>query len=283
MFKQAPKHKTMKKFIAILIVIFSFAFTSCEDVIQVDVPTAPARLAVEAAINWQKGTTGNIQTIKLTYTTGYFDNVIPPASGAEVFVKNNSNTIFNFIENTNTGVYLCSDFVPQLNETYFLTIKINGETYTATDKMFPVAPITKIVQNNQGGFTGKDIEVKTYYNDPASEENFYLYRYNYKNQKKSNLYTDEDTYFNGNEFFSLSQNDSLKVGEKIDIIHLGVSKSYYNYMSIIINLAGQSGGGPFQSPPSTIRGNVVNTTNASNYPLGYFSASEIDSREYTIQ
>lgn len=273
----------MKKFIAILIVIFSFAFTSCEDVIQVDVPTAPARLAVEAAINWQKGTTGNIQTIKLTYTTGYFDNVIPPASGAEVFVKNNSNTIFNFIENTNTGVYLCSDFVPQLNETYFLTIKINGETYTATDKMFPVAPITKIVQNNQGGFTGKDIEVKTYYNDPASEENFYLYRYNYKNQKKSNLYTDEDTYFNGNEFFSLSQNDSLKVGEKIDIIHLGVSKSYYNYMSIIINLAGQSGGGPFQSPPSTIRGNVVNTTNASNYPLGYFSASEIDSREYTIQ
>jgi hypothetical protein len=283
LFKQVQKHTTMKKLIATLLIIFSFAFTSCEDVIQVDVTNAPPRLAVEAALNWQKGTTGNIQTIKLTYTTGYFDKIIPPASGAEVFVKDNSNTIFNFIENPNTGIYFCSDFAPKLNETYFLSIKIKGETYTATEKMLAVAPITKIVQNNQGGFTGKDIEIKAFYNDPANEQNFYLYRYDYKNQKKSDLYTDEDSFFNGNEFFSISQNDSLKVGQKINVTHLGVSKSYYNYMSIIINLAGQSGGGPFQSPPSTIRGNVVNTTNKANYPLGYFSVSEIDSREYTIQ
>jgi hypothetical protein len=280
---QVQKHTTMKKLIATLVIILSFAFTSCEEVIQVDVTNAPPRLAVEAALNWQKGTSGNIQIIKLTYTTGFFDKEIPPASGAEIFVKDNSNTIFNFIENPNTGVYFCSDFDPKLNETYFLTIKIKGEVYTATEKMLAVAPITKIIQNNQGGFTGKDIEIKTFYNDPSSEQNFYLYRYDYKNQKKSDLYTDEDSFFNGNEFFSISQNDSLKVGQKINVTHLGVSKSYYNYMSIIINLAGQGGGAPFQSPPSTTRGNVINTTNKANYPLGYFSVSEIDSREYTIQ
>jgi hypothetical protein len=273
----------MKKLIILFLVISSFVFASCEEVIQVDTTTAPARLAVEAAINWQKGTTGNIQTIKLTTTAGYFENTIPVVSGAVVYIRNSSNTAFNFIEKPNTGIYTCSDFIPVLNETYTLTIKTNGQTYTATEKMYAIAPITKLVQNDKGGFTGKDIEVKAYYNDPADEENYYLYRYEYKNLKKSNLYADEDTYFNGNEFFSITQNDSLKVDDKINITHLGISKSYYNYINIIISLTGDNGGGPFQSPPSTIRGNVVNTTNPNNYPLGYFSVSEIDSRQYTIQ
>jgi hypothetical protein len=273
----------MKKLIILFLVISSFVFTSCEEVIQVDTITAPPRLAVEAAINWQKESEGNIQTIKLTSTTGYFESNIPVVSGAQVSIKNSSNTVFTFIEQPNTGIYTCTDFEPALNETYTLTIISNGQTYTATETMRSVAPITRLVQNDNGGFTGKDIEVKTYFNDPVNEENYYLYRYEYKNLKKIDLYTDEDTYFNGNEFFSLSQNDSLKKGDKIDITHLGISKSYYNYISIIISLAGQNGGGPFQSPPSTVRGNVVNTTNPDNYPLGYFSVSEIDAREYTIQ
>jgi hypothetical protein len=29
-------------------------------------------------------------------------------------------------------------------------------------------PISEIVQNNEGGFTGKNIEIKTYYTDPAN-------------------------------------------------------------------------------------------------------------------
>lgn len=273
----------MKKIITTLVIIFAFLFTSCEEVIKVDVDTATPRLAVEAVINWQKGTVGNMQSIKLTTTTGYFENNVPVVSGAVVTVTNSINTVFNFIENPNTGIYVCSNFEPQLNETYTLTIITNGQTYTATEKMYPVAAITKFTQNNDGGFTGKDIEVKAYYNDPADEINFYLYRYNYKNQKKSNLYTDDDTFFNGNEFFSISQNDSIKVGEKINITHLGISKSYYNYMSVIVSLAGQNGGGPFQSPPSTVRGNVVNTTNPDNFPLGYFSVSESDNKEYTVQ
>lgn len=273
----------MKKLIATLLIIFTFVCISCEDVIKVDVDTAAPRLAVEAAINWQKGTEGSVQYIKLTTTTGYFENVIPVVSGAVVTVTNSSSKVFNFIENPKTGMYVCSDFEPKLNETYTLTIKTNGETYTATEKMYPVAAITKFSQNDNGGFSGKDIEVKAYFNDPANEVNFYLYRYSYKNQKTTNLYTDDDTFFNGNEFFSISQNDSLKVGEKVNVTHLGISKSYYNYMSVIISLAGQNGGGPFQSPPSTIRGNVINITNPNNYPLGYFSVSESDSKEYTIE
>jgi hypothetical protein len=273
----------MKKTITIILLIFSFAFTSCEEVIEVDTTTAPPRLAVEAAINWQKGTAGNIQTIKLTSTTGYFDSKIPVVSGAVVSVTNSTNTVFNFIENPNTGVYICSDFIPILNETYALIIIYKGETYSASEKMKPVTPISKITQSKDGGFDGKTVELKAYFNDPKDETNFYLYRYDYQDQKINDLFSDEDLYYNGNEFFSISQNEDIKVGEKVIITHLGISKSYYNYMNIITSLAGQSGGGPFQSPPATIRGNVVNKTNSDNFPLGYFSVSEIDQKEYTLQ
>ncbi len=273
----------MKKIIAILLILTASIFTSCEEVIDVKVDTVAPRLSVEAAINWQKGTLGNIQSIKLTTSTGYFQPIIPVVSGAVVTVKNSSNTIFDFTENPHTGVYLCTNFIPVINETYTLTIIYNGETYVATETMNSIAAITKTIQNNEGGFTGKNIEVKAFYTDPPTEKNYYLYRYEYPNQIKASMYSDEDSYFNGNEFFSLSQNDSLKVGEKIRITHLGISKSYYNYISIILSLAGQTGGGPFQSPPSTIRGNVVNTSNEANFPLGYFSISETDSKDFTIE
>ena len=140
-----------------------------------------------------------------------------------------------------------------------------------------------LVQNNEGGFTGKNIEIKTFFIDPANTPNYYLYKYVYSNQIKSNYYVDEDEFFNGNEFFSISQNDDLKPGDTLEISHFGISKAYFNYMNVLVSIAGNSGGGPFQSPPATVRGNIINTTDAENYPLGYFSLSEVEKKYYTIQ
>ena len=54
-------------------------------------------------------------------------------------------------------------------------------------------------------------------------------------------------------------------------------------MSVLVSIAGNNGGGPFQSPPATVRGNIINTTNAANYPLGYFSLSEFDVLYYSVE
>lgn len=273
----------MQKITFFFVFILAILFVGCEDVVDVDLNTAPPKLVIEASINWQKGTSGNQQRIKLTTTTDYFSNSIPKVSGAIVTITNSTNTVFSFVEAPNTGEYFCSNFVPIINETYTLTVVSKGQTYTATETLQPVAPITKLEQKNDGGFTGKEIEVKTFYNDPAGIPNYYLYKYVYSNQVKSNLYVDRDEFFDGNEFFSISQNDELKKGDKIEITHYGISKAYYNYMSILVSIAGNNGGGPFQSPPATVRGNIINTTDKANYPLGYFSLSEIDFRSYTIQ
>jgi hypothetical protein len=54
-------------------------------------------------------------------------------------------------------------------------------------------------------------------------------------------------------------------------------------MNILVNIAGNTNGSPFQSPPATVRGNIINTTNFDDFVLGYFSVSEVDTKNYVIQ
>lgn len=272
----------MKKLFPFLIILMGL-FSSCEEVIDLKLDSAAPRLVIEASIVWIKGSTGNAQKIKLSTTTGYYDTEVPIATGAVISITNSSNTVFNFTEIPDTGEYVCINFEPEIGENYTLNIIYNGETYTGTETFQSLAPITRMEQNNEGGFSGKDIEIKTYFNDPANTDNYYLYRYQYSREATVSYNVDEDRFFQGNEYYSRSQNDELKSGDIIELTHFGVSKQYYNYMNILIGIAGNSSGGPFQTPPATVRGNIKNITNSQNYPLGYFYLGETDMRRYVVQ
>lgn len=273
----------MKNLVIFILVLTAIFTTACEDVINLDLDTAAPKLVITASINWQKGTTGNQQKIILSTTTGFYSLEIPTVSKAVIFITNSASTTFNFIESSVKGEYICANFIPEIDATYKLTVISNGATYTATETLKAVAPITEIVQNNQGGFTRDQKEIKTFYIDPVNKLNFYLYKYTYSTQIRANYYVDEDDFFDGNKFFSISQNDDLKTGDNVEVTHFGISKEYYNYMSVLVSIAGNSGGGPFQSPPATIRGNIINTTEFENFPLGYFSVSEMDKRNYVME
>ena len=60
----------------------------------------------------------------------------------------------------------------------------------------------------------------------------------------------------------------------------GITKEYFTYFRVLINQSGQNAGGPFETVPSSLLGNMINTTNEENFPLGYFHISETDT--YTI-
>ena len=267
----------------IKVILIAILFSGCTDVVDVPLNTANPKLVIDASIIWPKGTTGNIQEIKLATTTDFYTNAIPTVSGATVLVTNSSNVIFNFIEIPNTGVYKCTNFVPVIDETYFLTVISNGQTYTASETLKSVAPITSVTQEIQSGFGTNFQKFKTFFNDPANAENYYLYKYKFSKNLKPEYSIDDDKFFQGNTFFSLVLEENTNPGEQVEITHYGISKAYYNYMSLLLGVAGSSGGGPFQTPPATVRGNIKNQTNFDNYPLGYFRISESDVTNYTIQ
>ena len=61
----------MKKATFYFVILIAVFFSSCEDVVKVDLNTATPKLVIEANINWEKGTPGNIQRIKLSTTTSF--------------------------------------------------------------------------------------------------------------------------------------------------------------------------------------------------------------------
>ena len=59
--------------VSFILILISFLI-SCTDTVDVDVPNAGSRLVIEASLNWEKGTSGQTQTIKLSESTGFFDS-----------------------------------------------------------------------------------------------------------------------------------------------------------------------------------------------------------------
>lgn len=274
----------MKNIKYILLLFTMVFFVSCEEVVDIDLDTAAPRLVVDASINWVKDTPGNSQRIKLTTTTGYYQNEIPAATGATVFITNGANTVFDFIETPGSGEYFCDNFVPEIDQTYTLTIVYQGETYTATEKLYAVPEISRVEQNDEGGFLGENIEVRFFYQDNALEDNFYMVRFDTEVLPYPDYDVLNDEFFQGNEMFDFIDDEDFKAGQPLGIRLYGVSERYYNYMMIVISMIeGGGGSGPFQTPPVNARGNMINQTNEKNYALGYFRLGEVDTLNYVIQ
>ena len=270
----------MKKIFYILLILFCF---SCEDEIDVDLETEDPRLVIDASINWFKNTSGNEQTIKLSLTAPFFNNNIPPATGAEVFITDLNNNTFQFNEEGTTGIYTTTSFIPEINGVYNLTIIYNGETYTGTETLKSVTEIDFIEQNNDGGFSGDETEIKAFYTDPVDEENYYFFEFISDIPEIPTLEVYDDEFTNGNQIFAFYTEEDLESGDVLTIKNYGVSERFYEFMFILLQQGGEDGGGPFETQPATVRGNCINQTNSDNYPLGYFRVSEASEFIYIVE
>jgi hypothetical protein len=265
-----------------LIIIF-IGVTSCEDVIDVDLNTAEQRLVIEASINWQKGTAGNLQSVKLSLSAPFFSETIQPANNADVFITNSANEQFVFIEVGDSGIYTNDNFVPVIGETYGLTIVYEDEIYTATETLQPVVSIDFVEQNNNGGFSGEETELKAFFHDPAEEENYYFFEFLSDIPAIPSLEVYNDEFTNGNTMFGFYTEEVLSTGDEVTIRIHGTSERFYNFMFILLQQLSEEGGGPFETQPATVRGNIINQTNADNFPFGYFRLSEMDEFIYVVE
>lgn len=267
-----------------LLIMLSFFFFSCtEKVIDLQLETAAPRLVIDAAIDWAKNTTGNEQKMKLTTTTAYYSTEFPIVSGANVTVTNASNTIFSFTENPGTGEYICTDFLPVIGETYTLTITVKGETYVATETLMNVPDIEpNVEQNNKGGMGGDEVEITYYYQDDASQQNYYLLGIKNPRIAFPEYAAENDENNQGNLTPVYYSNKELQPGDIVNIRLLGISKNYYDYFRKLLAASGADTG-PFPTTPGSVRGNIINQTNASNFAYGYFRLSAVDIRDYTIK
>ena len=268
--------------IVLLFIVFITA-AACEDVINVNLETAKPRLVIDAAIHWKKNSQGNLQTIRLTTSTSFYTTESPMATGATVTVSDGKTT-FIFKENNESRNYICTNFNPVINNTYVLTVKYNGQTYTATEQFIATPRIQEITQEDILGIGSRTfIQIKFNYQDNGNENNFYLTGVKNPNTTFPEYEPIEDKLFQGNKMFRSYITDKFKPNDIIELNLQGISKHYYNYMVKVLNFAGTNSINPFQTPPADLRGNITNQTNVENFPYGYFSLNEIDTKSHTIK
>lgn len=281
----------MKTYIKSLVVLLIIVFSSCTDVIEVDVPVAAPRLVIEASIDWEKGTLGNEQIIKLTTSTPYFNSEINnEVTGASVKITNNTDNSEFVFEDMNDGTYTISDFIPVLNENYTLEVIYDGETYLAEETLTSVVNTSGVYESVAGGFNGEALEVNVDFIDPLDIDNYYFFKFQTDDDLLPELLNISDDFTDGNRmtvFYEKEDNDDInqkefESGDVANIEFYGVSEQYFNYIGLLIDQY-ESVGDPFSTEPAALRGNCVNPENPNNYAFGYFRLSEVVKISYTFQ
>lgn len=274
------KYNLISKGCTLFTLLFVLLFSSCSNIVELDLETGDPKIVIDAQILWEKGTDGSQQSIKITRMAGYYSPTVPKVSGAQVRVENSEGAIFTFNE-SEPGLYVCTNFVPVINMEYKLFVQVDGQSLTATEKLVAVPPIDKVEQEFMNDISGPDfIVVSFYYKDPADEVNYYLTDYKVDYQAYPEYTLTNDEFVNGNEINEKFGGTDLKPGKIMEITHRGISKNFFNYMGLILDAASSN---PFGAVPGNIRGNIVNTTDANNFALGYFRLCEANHVMYTVK
>lgn len=265
----------MKKIFILL--ILSIGLFACEDVIELDLNNTAPKLVIDAALELHEdGFTD--ATVLLTRSSAFYQEDIVFVNNAAVIVTDPSGTDHIFTL-TNPGLYKNVTLNIQNGETYVLTVIDGDDIYTATQAFVSTVPYTRVEQSEITGF-GDFTEITGYFNDPAGEDNYYLFEY----IDEYNIEVDisDDEFSDGNESLTAFFMEDLPVGTAITLTIKGIDRRGFTFYDTLIQQTADGGGGPFDTQPATVRGNIINTTNPENFPYGYFRVSERFEIEYTV-
>lgn len=261
----------------ILPILFVFLFSNCEKVIDVDVPSIEPKLIIDASfeVYFDETPVSAKTVVKLTESADYFDETLPTVTNAIVFLTNLSdNSIINFSDTNLDGEYEPDiSFIPSDDIEYELTVIHKNETYRGTARKVKSTPIIDVKQGNGTLFTGNEVEINVIIQDELDVENFYFFDFD-----KNNYSVDDDRFYDGQEYQvpNFYEEDEIELPTAVNIKMLGISKAYFTYLRILLDQSGEAGGGPFETAPTSLLGNMINTTNDDNLPLGYFHIAEAD-------
>lgn len=276
----------MKKYCNGILIIMSFILlmVSCQEVIDVDLPTEEPRLIIDALVRVDTNEAFTKVTVKVSETSSFFES-IPAANLQQITLTNldlpggGINPPVLIEETPGSGIYskvFDTDFLTQ--GSLFLQIDFEDEFYVATARFVPTVPIDNLVQGDGILFDEDDTEVIVTFTDSDERDDFYLFDFDF-----GNYLVTEDEFYQGQQFeFSYFYDEALAVGDTLNISIMGVDEDFYTYMDQLI-LQSEEDFGPFETPALTVRGNFINATNIdnnnnfdnlndiNNFALGYFA------------
>lgn len=281
----------------------------CEDVIDVDVPVDDPRLTIDALFRINAAQAQQTVQVNAGITSGFFDELqIADLEGIALI-----NLTYEPTDANDSSILPLSEVAPGVyegtkNTTFFtdgelrLFIQHQGQRYLASTTYVPTSDIEELVQGEDNLFGGDETEIIVSFIDTPDRTDYYLFDLDF-----NEYLVTEDVFYPGQRFeFSYFYDDAVTPGMDLDISILGVDMQFFNYMNQVIAQADGGSAGPFQTPSATVRGNIINVTDANiatiedaaaveniaslegidstdNFALGYFAISQTFTESITIE
>ncbi|WP_318308844.1 DUF4249 family protein [Flagellimonas crocea] len=294
------------------LVIYISAFivmTSCEDVVDVDLPETENKLVVDGLLRVDKSQEFIDVRIRMKDASNFYDENVPTQveSAIITYGKPTGNGLFESIafsslaeEAPGTGVYVpdpnfssdqrirTSAAVP--GTVFILQISYRDKKYYARTEYAPTVPLDNLEQGDDTLFDEEETEIIVTFTDDPDSDNYYVFDF-----MNGEFQTVEDEFFQGQQFqFSYFYDKELEAGQNVTVSILGATQEFYNYMDLVLEQT-ENNGGVFQTPVATARGNVFDITGLDNinifdnverpndFALGFFAVVQEYSQSITIE
>ncbi len=290
--KHMNKLLMKKQFVRfVIILVATISFSSCTDVVKVDLKEGQKLLVVDAWVN----NGNNKQVIRLTNTDSYFSNVnTPPVAGAQVSVHDiTTNQDYVFADEGN-GNYAyqpaIGDGFAQVKHQYQLKIQWQGYNYAAYATLNRTTQVDTILwrdEPEQPGLTG-GLYPYVVARDAVGAKDFYWVK-SYQNNKffsdPSLINVLEDAgggdgtdglfFIPPNAYFAVTPGDKpYKVGDSCYIEIHSISREAFDFWIQAQKQMTNSQAGLFANTPENVRTNIETSSGAPK-AIGWFNMAAL--------
>ncbi|WP_400192376.1 DUF4249 domain-containing protein [Hymenobacter sp. B81] len=274
----------MKRFLFLLTILAAgLPFSSCTEVIDVDLPAPEPQLVVEGNITDQPGP----YSIRLSKTGAYFaDQELPAVRGAELVLTDNEGHRETLRE-TAPGLYQSSQLQGKIGGQYVLTIRAEGQEYRAATEIKRIPNIDSFTQQRKQNEPGWEDGYYVLYNGPelpgvGDYYRFKLYQNDTLRNDPDELVVTSDELVDGKYIGNLELTDrGFRVGDRVRIELLSLPRDYFYFLNEMFTQINNVG--LFAAPPANVRTNVLNTNPAGPKAVGYFAGTAVRTASLVIQ
>ena len=300
----------MKKILFVVLVLV--LFQACIKKVSVETRNEKPILVVEGSIN----TDSVPYEVRLSYSGPFtLTRDIPEEYYEEDAIVTIGDNLGNItpLTHRDSGIYVTTnpDYVGIVGRSYHVNVLLkDGTRYISRPETIkPVQPISKVNANWVNDFS---IELPTYLNvnidtdDPAGEENYYQWKFYayvmretqgvpcgflcikfetcYQLQVDNEVRIFSDQYTNGNQIKNqtVGRTYIYTYGNPfIEVSQYSLSREAYQFWKRYQDQQTRTGG-VLDPLPASIKGNVYNANDETDFALGYFSASSVFRKKVII-